>query len=357
MEEKSESHHNSSNTIEIEESSLICSVDYKVDSLALFSPVQDDFPQLLAIGGSKMEGNNWNGGLHVLKNKIEGDESSWEVFQRAYLRSGVTSVGWVEAQQQTEPLVLAAQDSGDAVVYKLELTGDANDCFCRPTELKEFSEHDDLISKLDIQGSSGASERFVTASWDASIKLWDLQAETQSSLQTIIGHATIVTDVKWSPADKDVFASTSKDQTVRIWDARSGVEACRWGVACAGLSLSWHPTQPASLVAGCEDGNIVVLDLRKLTEVISVEELHQGCVYALNYSCDGRLLASASDACSLVINSTEEASQNNLRKSVSNLHSDYIRAACWQKRDSGAKKSVLTAGWDGTIKSSKIICT
>ena len=55
------------------------------------------------------------------------------------------------------------------------------------------------------------------------------------------GHSSSVEDLQWSPAEKDVFASWSADQTVCIWDCRTkGKPALRAKVHDADVNvLSW----------------------------------------------------------------------------------------------------------------------
>jgi WD40 repeat protein len=60
----------------------------------------------------------------------------------------------------------------------------------------------------------------ASASGDDTVKLWD--ARSGAALQTLEGHSSSVYSVAFSP-DGTLLASASGDNTVRLWDARSGV--------------------------------------------------------------------------------------------------------------------------------------
>ncbi|KAF2429981.1 hypothetical protein EJ08DRAFT_670710 [Tothia fuscella] len=63
------------------------------------------------------------------------------------------------------------------------------------------------------------SARLASASGDNTVKIWD--ARSGACLQTLEGHSDYVHSVAFSP-DSARLASASDDKTVKIWDARSG---------------------------------------------------------------------------------------------------------------------------------------
>ena len=66
---------------------------------------------------------------------------------------------------------------------------------------------------------SAAGDRLASASWDQTVRVWD--AKTGQPLHTLQGHLSWVTSVAFSAAG-DRLASASHDQTVRVWDAKTG---------------------------------------------------------------------------------------------------------------------------------------
>ena len=64
------------------------------------------------------------------------------------------------------------------------------------------------------------SARLASASWDDTVKIWD--AHSGVCLQTLKGHRDSVYSVAFSH-DSARLASASRDKTVKIWDAHSGV--------------------------------------------------------------------------------------------------------------------------------------
>jgi WD40 repeat protein len=59
----------------------------------------------------------------------------------------------------------------------------------------------------------------ASVSYDQTVKLWE--AGTGVALQTLEGHSSAVTTVAFSP-DGKVLASASDDQTVKLWEAGTG---------------------------------------------------------------------------------------------------------------------------------------
>jgi ribosome assembly protein RRB1 len=78
------------------------------------------------------------------------------------------------------------------------------------------------------------------------------------------GHTSSVEDCQWSPAERDVFASCSADQTVCIWDCRTKSKpALRAKVHDADVNvMSWNRLANCMLATGADDGSLRIWDLR-----------------------------------------------------------------------------------------------
>ena len=62
-------------------------------------------------------------------------------------------------------------------------------------------------------------QRAVSASWDNTLKVWDLDSGRE--LRTLTGHSGSVTAVAVTP-DGQRAVSASEDNTVKVWDLETG---------------------------------------------------------------------------------------------------------------------------------------
>lgn len=61
----------------------------------------------------------------------------------------------------------------------------------------------------------------LSASWDNTIKIWNLSNSGLTPLTSLSGHQSIVYNGAWSPKMSGIVLSASADKTFRLWDVNS----------------------------------------------------------------------------------------------------------------------------------------
>ncbi|KAK4472613.1 hypothetical protein MN116_003849 [Schistosoma mekongi] len=220
-------------------------------------------------------------------------------------------------------LILIAQEDGLVHLYDTSLTG--SQAF-----LKYYEAHNNAV--FDVKWLSSGSS-FLTASGDQSIRLID--AETGVIIQQFFGHTMSVRSLSFMPSDCHIFASTSRDGSIRMWDTRVKPDSVNFrgspGISSVGVLPQCHvPSWPNSsntdgrrtrtpkraatdaqsvtsvlfvddntfLSAGSSDGSIKMWDLRRVFCVGSKKQAKPK--FVLPYSGTSQKQSGYSD---LVVNS------------------------------------------------------
>ena len=125
---------------------------------------------------------------------------------------------------------------------------------------------------------------------DETIRIWD--ARSGACVRTIKGHTDSINSVAWSPDGKQL-ASASSDQTIRLWNAVGGKRLqTLGGHADPVLDVAWSPDGGILASAGVDR----VIRLSNPVTGLLIKELdgHYDQVRSLLWLPDGQILASGS---------------------------------------------------------------
>jgi WD40 repeat protein len=132
--------------------------------------------------------------------------------------------------------------------------------------------------------------RAVSASWDKTLKVWDL--ETGRTLRTLEGHTAHVYGVAVTP-DGTHAVSVSWDRTLKVWDLDSGVTLCTLEGHSHSVSAVAVTPDGKRAVSGSGDHTLKVWDL-ETGHVLRTIEGHAQSVFGVAIAPDGKRAVSAS---------------------------------------------------------------
>jgi hypothetical protein len=139
--------------------------------------------------------------------------------------------------------------------------------------------------------------RIASGSWDQTVHVWD--AKSGAHLFIYRGHTTNVNAVAWSPArigQRIASASGNSffkgEHVVQVWDAATEAHLLTYhGHTQPVHTVAWSPGG-TRIASGSEDKTVQVWDARTATLVFSLN--HTSTVNAVAWSPDGTRIASAS---------------------------------------------------------------
>ena len=215
------------------------------------------------------------------------------------------------------------------------------------TPIVTLSGHTDWVRSVAY--NNGGS-RLASGSNDETIKIWDatVTADTSTPIVTLSGH----TDWVWSVAynhDGSRLASGSRDETIKIWDATVTTDTTIPIVTLTGhtddvTSVAFDPAG-SKLASGSADTTIKIWDAAAMTNIATLTG-HTGWVRSVAYNNDGSRLASGSNDRSIKIwNAAVTANTANPIATLSG-HIDVISSIAYN--NDGSK--IVSSSQDGTLK-------
>lgn len=104
----------------------------------------------------------------------------------------------------------------------------------------------------------------ASSSADNTVKIWDTDSGGGAALHTFRHHLGKAQAVAWNPVEATVLASASYDRTAAVLDARAGASGAvaRYALPADSEALLWHPTDAACIAVACEDGTVLYFDCR-----------------------------------------------------------------------------------------------
>lgn len=152
-------------------------------------------------------------------------------------------------------------------------------------EKKKALENYEKVAKINGK----IVERLVSASDDFTIFLWE-PAKTNKPLCRMTGHQKLVNHVSFSP-DGRYIASASFDNSVKLWDGRTGkfISSLRGHVAAV-YQTAWS-ADSRLLVSCSKDTTLKVWDIRT-RKLMNDLPGHTDEVYTVDWSVDGTRVAS-----------------------------------------------------------------
>ena len=146
---------------------------------------------------------------------------------------------------------------------------------------------------MSVEWNNLQKDRFITASWDQTIKIvclpsapligqWTLDRST--SLLTVQAHQSHIYNATWSPTSPTVFATCASDGFLKTFDTRtpqpvhvnraSGEEV---------LSCDWNKYDDNVLATGGKDKSIRIWDLRAGQKNVGESRGHTLAIRKIQY--------------------------------------------------------------------------
>lgn len=126
--------------------------------------------------------------------------------------------------------------------------------------------------------------QFATAG--ASVQIWE--HERVEPVSTFTWGSDTVTSVRFNPAEPDLFAATSSDRGIVLYDIRSSTPVRKVVMQMKSNAVCWNPMEPLNFTVANDDSCLYSYDMRNLSTSTCVHKDFVSAVMDVDYSPTGK---------------------------------------------------------------------
>ncbi len=206
-----------------------------------------------------------------------------------------------------------------------------------PPRLQTQSAHFSAVRALAFSPSASL---IASGSDDQTIKLWD--ARTGKACGTIVAGQSAVSSLAFG--GDEILASGSDDKTVKIWDVKRGIRVRTLTGHIARIEAVAFSPNGKLLASASDDKTVKIWDANRGILVRTLTG-HAAAVNAIAFSPDGKTLVSGAADKSVKIWDVSNLSKAKSLRTLSG-HESWVTSVAFSPNG----KIIASAGWDQTVK-------
>ncbi|KAL4702513.1 hypothetical protein ACJJTC_001398 [Scirpophaga incertulas] len=290
------------------------------------------------IGCSELTGRYWNGGATICKSIEEAYKQCNAEKKSISLTTGTADGCFLGNSTK----VLLCEDNGTVSIWSF-----SNGDVWQQWEREAFaSEHDNAVLAVDCLESR---KEYVTSGADGNVKVWDVN-EMLCIQNYIMAHSLAIYSVSVKPKSDKLFATGSQDQYVTLWDKNtdksvSDLAKNNSNVRC----LQWLDEN--NVIFADEGGVLSLIDIRKTNDIVKLSEF-PAAVHRILIHPESRKVAVCCDNKIVSVCDITTDLKANVIYHERHMHNNFVRGLAW---DLNNNKTLHSLGWDGEIKTHKIV--
>jgi peroxin-7 len=210
-------------------------------------------------------------------------DSKFSIIESFRYKTCIFDVDWSPVDSS---LILTANGDGTVALWKYPLI---NTFERKPVFIQK--KHNKEVYSVQWEPSGMRSYHFLSASWDQTIKIWNMSNTGLTELTSLTGHQGMIYTGAWNPKMSGIVISGSADKTFRVWDVNSStINSTPIFISQPNTSdvlcCDWSKFDENIFALGYASGLIEIRDFRNLSAppLKSIQMAHDYAIKKIRFS-------------------------------------------------------------------------